>query len=131
MADVDEFLAILQKSKLLTPEQWMIVRHEVADPQHVGPGGHAPSGTQGETRKPETPRALAKRLVELGLLTRWQADMLLQGKKDLVLEKYMLLDCIGTGGMGAVFKALHGELGRIVAIKMLSPGVMKNRQAVR
>ncbi len=57
--------------------------------------------------------------------------MLLQGKKDFILGKYRLLDCIGTGGMGAVFKALHSEMGRIVAIKMLSPGVLKNRQAVR
>ncbi|HEY2251774.1 MAG TPA: protein kinase, partial [Planctomycetaceae bacterium] len=45
--------------------------------------------------------------------------------------QYRLLDCIGTGGMGAVFKALHGEMGRVVAIKMLMPGVMKNREAVR
>jgi WD40 repeat protein len=32
--------------------------------------------------------------------------------------------------MGAVFKAVHCELGRVVAIKMLSAEVMKNRQAV-
>jgi serine/threonine protein kinase/WD40 repeat protein len=125
MTRVDEFLSNLQKSKLLTPVQWQIVRDEVSATENAGAEG------PDEAPGPPTPRQLAGTLVEKRFLTPWQADMLLQGKKDFNLGKYKLLDCIGTGGMGAVFKALHGELGRIVAIKILSPGVMKNRQAVR
>ncbi len=130
MADVEEFLSNLQKSKLLTPQQWIIVCREVASEQRVGPSGDVLPGRQEQSRHPPTPQELARTLVELRFLTRWQADMLLQGKKDFILGRYTLLDCIGAGGMGAVFKALHGEMGRVVAIKMLSPGVMKNQQAV-
>ena len=131
MANVEEFLNILQKSKLLTPGQWLVVSREVASGHSVGAGGATSSGHHGKGQCPPTPQELACTLVERRFVTRWQADMLLAGKKDFVLGKYRLLDCIGTGGMGVVFKALHTDMGRVVAIKMLSPGVMKNRQAVR
>lgn len=38
---------------------------------------------------------------------------------DLVAEKYRIESVLGRGGMGTVFAARHGELGQIVAIKML------------
>src|SRR5712672_581595 len=47
--------------------------------------------------RPEPP-ALGQYLVELGILSQFQADRLLQGKtQGLVLGPYTLMDALGTG----------------------------------
>jgi serine/threonine protein kinase len=66
-----------------------------------------------------TDRALADKLVEMGKLTRFQATKLLNGLSVLHLREYQILEAIGHGGMGAVFKAEHKFMGRIVAVKVL------------
>ncbi|MEN6556922.1 MAG: serine/threonine-protein kinase [Thermoguttaceae bacterium] len=64
--------------------------------------------------------ALATRLVIAGLLTRWQADKLLEGRyKGFFLGKYKLLDHLGSGGMSNVYLAEHVLMQRRVAIKVL------------
>jgi WD40 repeat protein/serine/threonine protein kinase len=127
MAGVEEFLRNLFLSNLLTTEQWQRARDEADErPANDGSGETASDDVAGRPTVTE----LAKRLVERGLITAWQAEKLMQGKKAFFLGRYKLLDCIGTGGMGAVFKAVHCELGRVVAVKMLSKEVMNNRQAV-
>ena len=64
-------------------------------------------------------RQLAEKIVELGYLNRWQADQLCQGRTKFTLGAYRILDAIGQGGMGWVFKGEHELLGRIEAIKVL------------
>ena len=62
---------------------------------------------------------LAKKLVEMGLLTPYQAEQLQEGRSKLNLGPYIITDFIGQGGMGQVFKATHRIMGRETAVKVL------------
>ncbi|MGI9429535.1 MAG: serine/threonine-protein kinase [Bythopirellula sp.] len=62
---------------------------------------------------------LAEYLVELGYINVWQAEQLCQGRTKFTLGSYRIVDAIGHGGMGWVFKGEHELLGRIEAIKVL------------
>jgi serine/threonine protein kinase len=73
----------------------------------------------GEASLEDQPK-LAERMIEAGLITRWQADKLLTGKhKGFRLGKYKLLGQIGKGGMSSVYLAEHELMKRRVAIKVL------------
>jgi eukaryotic-like serine/threonine-protein kinase len=63
---------------------------------------------------------VSKKLIDAGLITRWQCDRLLEGRhKGFFLKKYKLLDLLGTGGMSSVYLAEHTLMQRRVAIKIL------------
>lgn len=68
---------------------------------------------------PAGDRALAELLVAQGLLTPFQAEQMLVGRRKLTLGQYRILDAIGQGGMGRVFRAEHVMMGREVAVKVL------------
>lgn len=76
-----------------------------------------------------TDEQLAEQLVELGYLNRWQAEQLQQGRTKFTLGSYRIIDAIGHGGMGWVFKGEHELLGRIEAIKVL-PKTQTNRTSI-
>ncbi|MBL8827085.1 MAG: protein kinase, partial [Planctomycetaceae bacterium] len=74
---------------------------------------------------------LAKVLVQHGALTKFQATLLYQSKSGLRMGEYIVLDQIGAGGMGQVFKARHRRMDRVVAIKVLAKSAMNSPEAVK
>jgi serine/threonine protein kinase len=66
-----------------------------------------------------TDKELSEKVVEMGLLNVWQAKQLLDGRTKFTLGSYRIIDSIGQGGMGHVFKAEDPILKRVVAIKVL------------
>jgi serine/threonine protein kinase/Leucine-rich repeat (LRR) protein len=80
---------------------------------------------------PKDAQELARELVRQKHLTKFQAQEIYQGRaKSLILGNYTILDRIGAGGMGQVFKAEHRRMKRIVAVKMLPKNVTKDAAAV-
>jgi serine/threonine protein kinase len=72
--------------------------------------------------------AITRVLIADGLLTAFQAKKLLAGKtKSLHLGPYRILDQLGRGATGTVFKAMHRNMGRVVAIKVLHPRLLEDR----
>src|SRR5205814_1338081 len=73
---------------------------------------------------------VARALVEQGQLTKFQAELLLAGRTTgFFLGQYRILEQIGQGGMGRVFKATHQAMNRTVAIKVLAPQHTKTEKA--
>ena len=101
-------------SGLLTQEQIDRAWHAMVDPLRSGV----------RSLNELSDEVLSEHLVELGCLNRWQAEQLRQGRTKFTLGPYRILDAIGHGGMGYVFKGEHVLLGRIEAIKVLPKSQM-------
>jgi serine/threonine protein kinase len=104
------FRSCVLSSRLVTPAE--------LDQTIVALWTERSGGRQG-TQIEISERELADHLIKLGKLTPYQAESLLAGNTKLFLSNYKLLESIGHGGMGQVFKAEHTFMGRIVAVKVL------------
>lgn len=103
---VEELLDSLKESKLLSEEE--IQRAKSLSSSSVD----APS--------------FAESLVVSGVLTPYQMEAVRNRKiEELRIGNYDVLDRLGAGGMGTVFKARHRRMKRIVALKLLSSGLLR------
>jgi serine/threonine-protein kinase len=77
------------------------------------------------------PRDLARELLQRGWLTAYQINQLFLGRgPHLVLGPYVLLERLGEGGMGIVFKARHQVMNRAVALKVIREERLTNPKAI-
>ncbi len=75
--------------------------------------------------------ALAERLVRDNLLTPFQAKRLLSNRpQGLIVGRYIILDRIGSGSMGRVYRAHHAMMDRVVALKIIAPEISSNERVV-
>jgi serine/threonine-protein kinase len=106
-------VAVLKQLRLLEPEQIQHVENVLL--MHF------------DDAKP-----LAQELVRRGWLTAFQVKRLSSGKgRHLQLGPYVLLDRLGEGGMGEVFKARHVHLGRLAALKVIRADRLANKEAIQ
>lgn len=111
----DQFVELLLKSQLVTDERYKEAIQAA--------GGIAP----------DQPKPLADLLIKQGVLTPFQASLLLNGKWRgffIANGKYKLLQLLGIGGMGKVYLCEHIRMKRLVALKVLPLDQLKDEDAV-
>ncbi len=108
LADVhsaDRLLEELLSNSLVHPQDW----------------DSLPQPLQEELSRQADSAVLLGQLVERNLLTTYQAERISQGSAaELMLGNYRVLDFLGKGTTGSVFKAEHRLLRRPVAIKVVA-----------
>jgi serine/threonine-protein kinase len=110
----DEFLRNLTDSGLFSAEE--IDRSLEAQPDARAIGAEA----------------IAERFIAAGKLTSFQAAAVSERRfEELVIGNYQVLDRLGAGGMGTVYKARHRRMKRVVAIKVLSRRVGQSERFVQ
>jgi serine/threonine-protein kinase len=109
-----DLLPVIQQSGVLTERQFADVRARVQSGDF-----------------PRESTALAQRLVDQDILTEYQAHRFLKGKSHgLLVGRYVILDRLGSGSMGRVFKAHHLMMDRVVALKIIAPEIVSNERVV-
>ncbi|MBL8799369.1 MAG: serine/threonine protein kinase, partial [Planctomycetia bacterium] len=114
LTSVAELIDLLRERNILQPGQQQLLTPDI------------------EAEYPDA-RAAAEMMVRRKWLTGYQAEKLLAEDIDsLVLGPYILLEPIGEGGMGQVFKARHNLLDRVVGLKLIREDRLnKDPEAVR
>ncbi|XZE19497.1 serine/threonine protein kinase [Pirellulaceae bacterium SH449] len=104
---------LLEKSRLAEPQQ-LAEAFSTIRANHQG-------------TLPDDPVLVCKELEEMGLITRWQSEKVLQGKyKGFFLGKHKLLGHLGSGGMSSVYLAEHVVMKHKRAIKVLPKSKLGN-----
>lgn len=112
--DLEHFVAALYESGILPPAEIQAFFDSFADHEC-----------------PANAEELASEMIRRGMLTPFQARALIDGKpRGLVLGSYIVLDRLGRGGMSRLFRCMHRQMKRIVALKVLPPSSMKSQQSV-
>jgi len=97
----------------------------------MAPGEAKDVWEQHSAHVPFTLESFATALRESGRLTTFQVHSLQAERCPLLrLGSYELLDSLGHGGMGHVFRANHRDMDRTVALKILPPAVTSDRGAI-
>ena len=78
------------------------------------------------------PQVIAKEIVQRGWLTAFQVKLFWKGRgPELFLNQYVLVDRLGEGGMGEVFKARHRRMERDVALKVIRKEKLSSTEAIK
>ena len=78
------------------------------------------------------PARLVQFLTSNGMLTKFQADAITAGNAaKLVFGPYVLIEKIGDGGMGVVYKARHARLDRVDAVKVIRSDKITSKLVAR
>ncbi|HRU52484.1 MAG TPA: bifunctional serine/threonine-protein kinase/formylglycine-generating enzyme family protein [Planctomycetota bacterium] len=73
-------------------------------------------------------------MIDKGYITIRQAQAIyqLQGKSvEYLIKGYTIIEKLGEGGLGIVYKAKKDGIGNIVALKVLSPHLVKNDEYIQ
>jgi serine/threonine-protein kinase len=78
------------------------------------------------------PKALANELLQRGWLTAYQINQLFRGRgQELMVGPYLLLERLGEGRTGIVFKARHRKQGHIAALKLIRKERLARPEVIR